>query len=113
MTRVGRTAKKATIPAAQVFAEARKRPGYAEAYDALEEEFSLVTALIKARTNSGLTQAELAKRMNTTQAVIARLEAGGRRPSTRTLERLARATGHRLEISFVPESSKPQRRASR
>ena len=59
--------------------EARKRPGYAEAYDALEEEFSLVTALIKARTNSGLTQAELAKRMSTTQAVIARLEAGGRR----------------------------------
>jgi ribosome-binding protein aMBF1 (putative translation factor) len=108
-----RTVKKDVIPAAQVFAEARNRPGYAEAYDALEEEFSLVTALIKARTNSGLTQAELAKRMNTTQAVIARLEAGGRRPSTRTLERLAKATGHRLEISFVPENHKRQRRASR
>ena len=91
MTKAMRTVKKGVIPAAQVFAEARKRPGYAEAYDALEEEFSLVTALIKARTNSGLTQAELAKRMSTTQAVIARLEAGGRRPSTRTLERLAKA----------------------
>jgi ribosome-binding protein aMBF1 (putative translation factor) len=108
-----RTAKKGVIPATQVFAEARKRPGYAEAYDALEEEFTLVTALIKARTHSGLTQAELAKRMSTTQAVIARLEAGGRRPSTRTLERLAKATGHRLEISFVPEDNKPRRRASR
>jgi ribosome-binding protein aMBF1 (putative translation factor) len=112
MTKATRTVKKGVIPAAQVFAEARKRPGYAEAYDALEEEFSLVTALIKARTNSGLTQAELAKRMSTTQAVIARLEAGGRRPSTRTLERLAKATGHRLEITFVPEDSKPRRRAS-
>jgi ribosome-binding protein aMBF1 (putative translation factor) len=107
-----RTVKKGVIPAAQVFSEARKRPGYAEAYDALEEEFSLVTALIKARTNSGLTQAELAKRMSTTQAVIARLEAGGRRPSTRTLERLAKATGHRLEITFVPQDRKPRRRAS-
>jgi len=113
MTKAMRTVKKGVIPAAQVFSEARKRPGYAEAYDALEEEFSLVTALIKARTNSGLTQAELAKRMSTTQAVIARLEAGGRHPSTRTLERLAKATGHRLEINFVPENSKPQRRASR
>ena len=113
MTRAMRTGKKDVIPAAQVFAEARARPGYAEAYDALEEEFSMVTALIKARTRSGLTQAELAKRMSTTQAVIARLEAGGRRPSTRTLERIAKATGHRLEINFVPEDSKPRRRASR
>ena len=113
MTRAMRTVKKGVIPATQVFAEARNRPGYAEAYDALEVEFSLVTALIKARTNSGLTQAELAERMSTTQAVIARLEAGGRRPSTRTLERLAKATGHRLQISFVPEHNKPRRRASR
>jgi hypothetical protein len=58
MTRATKTAKKGVIPATQVFAEARKRPGYAKAYDALEEEFSLVTALIKARTNSGLTLAE-------------------------------------------------------
>jgi len=113
MTRATRTVKKRVIAAPQVFAEARKRPGYAEAYDALGEEFSLVTALIGARTNSGLTQAELAERMDTTQAVVARLEAGGRRPSTRTLERLAKATCHRLEINFVPENSKTQRRATR
>jgi hypothetical protein len=71
MTRATKTVKKGVVPAAQVFAEARKRSGYAEAYSALEEEFSLVAALIKARTNSGLTQAELAERMSTTQAVIA------------------------------------------
>jgi hypothetical protein len=47
MTKAMRTVKKGVIPAAQVFSEARKRPGYAEAYDALEEEFSLVTAFIK------------------------------------------------------------------
>jgi hypothetical protein len=58
MTRATKTAKKGVIPATQVFAEARKRPGYAEAYDALEGEFSFVAALIKARTNSRLTQVE-------------------------------------------------------
>jgi ribosome-binding protein aMBF1 (putative translation factor) len=105
--------RKKTVPAARVFAEARKRPGYAQAYDALEEEFSLVAALMKARTTAGLTQEELAKRMNTTQAVIARLEAGGRRPSTRTLERFAKATGHRLKISFVAERHERSRRDPR
>jgi ribosome-binding protein aMBF1 (putative translation factor) len=90
------------VPADAVFAKARKNPAYATAYDALQEEFDLVTALIKARTEAGLTQDEVARRMNTTQAVIARLEGGGRRPSTRTLERFAKATGHRLKISFEP-----------
>ncbi len=49
-----------------------------------------------------LTQEQLAERMDTTQAVIARLESGRVKPSTRTLERLAAATGMRLRISFEP-----------
>ncbi|MGH8585945.1 MAG: helix-turn-helix domain-containing protein [Gammaproteobacteria bacterium] len=52
--------------------------------------------MIEARSRAGLTQDELAKRMGTTQPVVARLESGRIRPSTRTLERLARATGSRL-----------------
>lgn len=47
---------------------------YRREYDALEEEFSLVAALIEARTREGLTQEQVAQRMKTTQAVIARLE---------------------------------------
>ena len=78
------------------------RPGYKEAYDALEPEFALASALIKARASAGLTQAQLAERMHTTQTVIARLESGRGRPSTRTLERFAAATGMRLQISFEP-----------
>lgn len=41
--------------------------------------------------------------MGTTQAVVARIESGRTMPSTRTLERFARATGTRLRISFEPE----------
>ena len=77
-------------------------PAYLAAYDALEEEFALVASVIEARTRSKLTQAELAKRMGTTQAVVARLESGRTMPSTRTLERFAKATGTKLRITFEP-----------
>ena len=57
-----------------------KDPKYRREYEALEEEFSLVAALIEARTRAGLTQEQVAHRMKTTQAVIARLESGDRSP---------------------------------
>jgi transcriptional regulator with XRE-family HTH domain len=79
-----------------------KNPEYRREYEALEEEFSLTAALIEARSRAGLTQEEVASRMKTTQAVVARLEGGGSKPSTRTLERYAKATGSRLKISFEP-----------
>ena len=82
-------------------------PKYRREYEALEEEFSLVAALIEARTRAGLTQEQVARRMKTTQAVIARLEGGGSKPSTRTLERYAEATGSRLRITFEPERARP------
>jgi predicted transcriptional regulator len=80
---------------------------YRREYKALEEEFTLVDALIEARTRAGLTQQQVAHRMKTTQAVIARLEGGGSRPSTRTLERYAEATGSRLKITFEPANARP------
>ena len=79
-----------------------KDPEYRKEYDALEEEFALMAEVAKARARSGLSQAELAKRMKTTQSTIARLESGRGLPSTRTLARCAKATGHRLKISFEP-----------
>jgi transcriptional regulator with XRE-family HTH domain len=77
---------------------------YRRAYDALEEEFALAGAVIEARRRAGLTQQQLARRMGTTQPVIARLEAGKTHPSLRTLERLADATGSRLVIAFHPRT---------
>jgi ribosome-binding protein aMBF1 (putative translation factor) len=90
------------IPVEESFAEWRKDPAYVKAYDALEDEFALAKAMIEARAQAGLTQEQLAQRMKTTQAVIARLESGRVKPSTRTLERFAAATGMRLRISFEP-----------
>lgn len=83
-----------------------KNPEVRKEYDALEEEFALMAEVAKARMRAGLTQAQLAKRMKTTQSTVARLESGRGKPSTRTLARFAKATGHRLKISFEPVKGK-------
>jgi transcriptional regulator with XRE-family HTH domain len=83
-----------------------KEPKYRKAYEALEEEFVLASAVIDVRNRAGLTQEDLARRMGTTQPAVARLESGRSKPSMRTLERLADATGSRLLISFAPLTAK-------
>ena len=71
-------------------------PAFRTEYDALEEEFALATALIEARKHADLTQEQLAARMETSQASIARLEGNKGNPSLNTLRRYAEATGTRL-----------------
>jgi transcriptional regulator with XRE-family HTH domain len=82
---------------------------YRQEYEALEEEFALASAMIRARKQAGLTQEALAKEMDTSQSAIARMESGRMLPSGTTLKRFARATGTRLRIAFEP--AKPSRRA--
>lgn len=79
-----------------------KNPKYKTEYEALGKEFQLARALIEARTRAGLSQTQLARRMKTSQSYVARIEGGQVRPSTAALERLAKATGSRLTITFEP-----------
>jgi transcriptional regulator with XRE-family HTH domain len=79
-------------------------PAYREEYETLEGEFALASTLIRARADAGLTQEELAERMGTKQAVVARWEGGKVMPSTRTLARLAKATGTTLRVTFMPSA---------
>ena len=65
---------KKLVSADKLHAKWMKDAKYRKAYDDLEEEFRLASALIDARARAGLTQEELAARMKTKQAVIARLE---------------------------------------
>ncbi|CAG4924700.1 helix-turn-helix transcriptional regulator [Paraburkholderia saeva] len=67
-------------------------------YDAQAPEFEIARELIAARVRAGLTQAELATRMQTTQSTIARMESGRTLPSMRTLARYAEATGGRTVV---------------
>jgi predicted transcriptional regulator len=80
-------------------------PEVKAAYDALGPEYKLIAELLRARKKSGLTQAEVASRMGTTNTVVARLEAGGgskrHSPSLTTLRRYAKAVGRQLHIRLV------------
>ena len=91
-----------TIPVDRWAEEKLKDPAFKAAYDALEDEFALAAALIHARSEADMTQEQVAEAIGTTQTVVARLESGKTMPSTRTLERFAKATGTRLCISFKP-----------
>jgi len=80
------------IPVDEAFREWEKGPKFQVAYDALEDECALATA------------------MSTTQAVVARLESGRIMPSTRTIEPFAKTTGMKPRISFEPvPRDQPQR----
>jgi len=70
-------------------------------YESLDEEFSVAAQLIEARMKANLTQEEVARRMGTTQSVVARLESGRPLPSLRSLKRYATAIGGKLEIRVV------------
>lgn len=88
-------------------AELKKRllanPEFRDEYEKADAEFSVIEALVRARTEAGLTQTELARRVGTTQSAIARLEGGSVSPSLATLRRYAEATGTRLEVSLVQD----------
>ena len=78
-----------------------KKKKFREAYEALRPEYELACAIIEARQKAKLSQADLARRMGTTQPMIARMEGGRQPPSTATLLKFAKATGTHLQIRFV------------
>jgi uncharacterized protein len=69
------------------------------------------TLLRTARRRANLTQAQLAERAGLSQAEVARLERAGSNPTAATLERLLRATGHRLELRRLDAVDETQLRA--
>jgi ribosome-binding protein aMBF1 (putative translation factor) len=71
------------------------------AYDDQANEFALARELIAARTRARLSQREVARRMGTTQSVVARLESGRRTPSMRTIQRFAQAVGGHLVVKIA------------
>jgi transcriptional regulator with XRE-family HTH domain len=91
-------------------ARALARPEVKKTYDQLDEEFAFLEEVLKARAAAGLTQAEVAARIGTTQSAIARLESPTSRrfPSVETLQKYARALGCRVEIKFVPDERDAQ-----
>ena len=84
-------------------ARALARPEVKREYDQLAEEFEFLDEILTARTAAGLTQADVAARIGTTQSAVARLESpvGKHSPSLATLQRYASALGYRLQVRLV------------
>ena len=89
------------------------RPEVKAAYDAAAGEFAFLDEVLRARAESGLTQAEVAERIGTTQSAIARLESAEPRhsPSIATLQKYAKALRYTVEVRLVKER-RPTTRSS-
>lgn len=70
-------------------------------YDALEEEYDIIQALIDARKRQHITQKELSDRTGITQADISRIENRTRNPGLEMLIRLAKGLGMRIKLEKI------------
>ncbi len=84
-----------------VKAQLLQDPEVSAEYEKQQPEFAIARELIAARVRVGMTQAELAQRMSTTQSTIARLESGRMMPSMRTFARYAQATNSHTVVRLV------------
>ncbi len=77
-----------------------KDPEVRKALKEIEPEYQVARALIKARIENGLTQAQLAKKLNTKQSVLSRVENAKTTPTLSFLKRLAKVLNLNLKIEF-------------
>ncbi len=82
-------------------AEQKKSPEFRQAY----EKYEVAQQVIRLRMERGLTQAQVAERVGTTQSSIARLESGSREPSLSFLRRVVKALDGRLEVRIAAEEA--------
>lgn len=81
--------------------EQLQEPEFKAEYDALEDEYIIIQAMIDARKRCGMTQKQLAEKTGIAQADISRLENGNGNPSLRTLKRLAAGMGMKVKLEFA------------
>jgi ribosome-binding protein aMBF1 (putative translation factor) len=75
-----------------------KDPKFKKAWEDFSLEYNLASLVMRLRNEAGLSQAELAKKVGTTQSAIARIEGGKVIPRIDTLTKIARACGKKLKI---------------
>lgn len=86
---------------------AMKRRGVAEEYRALSPAYEIRRKLVALRQEAGLTQEQVAERLNTSKGNISRLESVNSNisPKLSTLTDYAAAIGYKLKIDFIPDRS--------
>lgn len=76
-------------------------PDFAEGYEIGYQDFKIGLLLKQLRTDSGLTQDQLAKKLKTKKSVISRIENHSEDIRLSTLRRYANTLGKRIKIEVV------------
>ena len=75
-------------------------PEFSEGYDEGYQSFKIGALLRQAREDSGLTQEEIAERLNTKKSAISRIENHAEDIKLSTLEKFASVLGRKIEVSI-------------
>ena len=73
-----------------------------EEYDKLELEYSITSAILRARIDSKMTQKELSEKSGIDRADISKIETGRSNPTIQQLQKLALGMGMKMIVNFVP-----------
>lgn len=79
--------------------KAFKNKAVKKEYDKLSMEFEFISQIVAIRSAAGLTQGEVAKKMQTATSNVSRLESGVSNPSWATIQKYAEACGARVQLS--------------
>jgi len=79
-------------------------PEFAEGYEEGYQAFKIGALLRQAREASGLTQEQIAEKLNTKKSAISRIENHAEDIKLSTLEKFASVLGQKIEVSIMPDS---------
>ena len=79
----------------------KRNPRFAKGFDSGYNEFKIGLMLRTARENAGITQEDIAKKLNTKKSAISRIENHAEDIKLSTLERFASAVGKQLRLQIV------------
>lgn len=82
-----------------------KDEDFRKEYENIQPEMDIIRAIIAARKEQNITQADLAARTKINQADISKLENGSKNPSLKMLKRLAEGLNMDLKIQFIPRTA--------
>lgn len=82
-------------------AQQMKNKAFRKAYQEESHRLEIAYRILQLRKKQKLSQKELARKLNTTQSVIARMETGQQNFTTDTLQKIALAFNRELKVEFV------------
>lgn len=82
-------------------AQQLKNPEFKRQYIEFGKQLEIAYQILQLRKKLGISQAELAKKIGSTQGNVARIEAGRQNFTTEILVRIAKALDKELKVEFV------------